>query len=206
MSQQPLILGIAGLARHGKDTIANHLVQHHGFTRLAYADAIRDMLELGLGIEPRYLTDDKETIIPWLGVTGRKLMQSLGTEWGRQQIRQDIWLVVIGQRIQALADETDRIVISDVRFDNEADWIRSQSRGHLWHVYRPGFLREGIDRSHPSETGVKPICDEPTLVNDTLDNLRQLIDIEINGLLEIDGYNYQPPRPPSAPITAHLEH
>jgi hypothetical protein len=206
MSQQPLILGIAGRARHGKDTIAAWLCAKHGFTRLAYADSLRDMLELGLGIEPRYLTDDKETVIPWLGVTGRHLMQSLGTEWGRQHIRADLWVIAIQQRIERLADDADRIVISDVRFTNEADWIRSHTRGHLWHVYRPGYLQEGMQHSHPSEAGIKPIRDEPTLINTTLDNLHRAIDIEIDALLEIDGYNYQPPRPPSAPITAHLEH
>ncbi len=42
-ARKALIIGLAGKARHDKDTVADYLVQHHGFVRLAYTDAIRDM-------------------------------------------------------------------------------------------------------------------------------------------------------------------
>lgn len=163
-SSSPLIIGLAGKARHGKDTVADYLVQHHGFVRLAYADAIRDMLECGLGIEPRYLTTDKEAFIPWLGVTGRHLMQTLGTEWGRSHVRPDLWRLLLARKIDALADDADRIVISDVRFRNEADWVRDALRGSLWHIYRPG-LAGGPSGDHASEAGITIYPGERYLIN-----------------------------------------
>ena len=39
-----MIIGLTGYARSGKDTVANYLVEHHGYTRVAFADAIRDAL------------------------------------------------------------------------------------------------------------------------------------------------------------------
>ncbi|GAA5785097.1 hypothetical protein [Chitiniphilus shinanonensis] len=35
------LIGLCGNKRAGKDTAADHLVRHHGFTRLAFADALR---------------------------------------------------------------------------------------------------------------------------------------------------------------------
>lgn len=163
-SSTPLVIGLAGKARHGKDTVADYLVVNHGFVRLAYADAIRDMLEIGLGIELRYLTTDKEAIIPWLGVTGRHLMQTLGTEWGRSHVRPDLWRLLLARKIDALADDGDRIVISDVRFRNEADWVRGVLRGHLWHVYRPGLIG-GPASDHASEAGITIYPGERYLIN-----------------------------------------
>lgn len=174
-----IIIGITGKSGHGKDTAANLLVARHGYTRLAYADALRDMLELGLGIEPRWLTTDKNQTIPWLGVSGRHLMQTLGTEWGRNQVTADLWRRVLQQRIERLAGETDRIVISDVRFQNEADWVRSV--GHLWHIVcvNPTAPLEGAAAEHASEAGIRPHTAERKLYNriPDLDMLANQIDL-----------------------------
>ena len=160
-----IIIGIAGKSGHGKDTAANLLVTRHGYTRIAYADALRHMLELGLGIEQRWLTTDKNQVIPWLGVTGRHLMQTLGTEWGRHLVCEDIWRRALINRIEGLSGVTDRIVISDVRFQNEADWVRSV--GQLWHIVcvNPTVPLEGAAADHISETGIRPHTNERLLYN-----------------------------------------
>jgi 50S ribosomal subunit-associated GTPase HflX len=39
-----MIIGLSGYAQVGKDTVANILVQHHGYKRVAFADKIRECL------------------------------------------------------------------------------------------------------------------------------------------------------------------
>ncbi len=39
-----MIIGLTGYAQSGKDTVANILVERYGFTRVAFADKIREFL------------------------------------------------------------------------------------------------------------------------------------------------------------------
>jgi hypothetical protein len=164
LKKDPTIIGIAGRARHGKDTLAGYLVRHHGFHQLAFADPIVDGIIAMLDVPVEYRTIRKEEVIPALGFSYRKAAQTLGTEWGRNLIDPDLWVKVMCNRIAEMADVNDRIVISDVRFENEAAWIRSVPDGHLWHVVRPDA--PAIDREHhASEFGVEPAFAEPVLMN-----------------------------------------
>ncbi len=136
----PLIVGITGRAGAGKDTLAEHLVARHGFVRYAFADPLKAMLEAlfaEVGIASAWMTDRelKERMIPQLGVSSREMLQRLGTEWGRQ-MRQDFWLKA-AEAVLGLpgAPVHDRIVITDVRFPNEAAWLRGHE-GVLWRVRR----------------------------------------------------------------------
>lgn len=162
----PIIIGLTGRARVGKDTLADYLCINHGFTRLAFADPLRDALELGLGIESHHLREDKEAIIPWLGVSGRQLLQTLGTEWGRDLIRPDIWILLMQRRLAALAEEGDRFVVSDVRFPNEAAWLRARPNARLWHIERPSVAPV---RAHSSEHGIDYQMGDAIIVNAILD-------------------------------------
>lgn len=51
------IIGLTGLAGVGKDTVADLLVTHCGFRKLAFADALRAEVAEGFGIDMRLLTD-----------------------------------------------------------------------------------------------------------------------------------------------------
>lgn len=134
MTRDPLLIGLTGLAGAGKDTVADRLCSAHGFERHAFAEPIRDMLTALLtsaGIDYDYLfeRDLKELPVPHLGVSGRRLMQTLGTEWGRM-VDPDLWVrhaaLSLGLHdLPRSAPIHDRIVITDVRFPNEAAWIES---------------------------------------------------------------------------------
>lgn len=177
----PLVIGLTGRARHGKDTVADYLCTHYDLTRLAFADPIRDMLELGLNISTQYSVDNKETTIPWIGASYRELAQTLGTEWGRAR-NPDLWLNVMKVKLVALADEFDAIVISDVRFQNEADWVRQI--GTLWHVHRPDAPRIGHP-NHSSEQGIDYDGDSDHILHNdgSLTALYQTIDRVFNQTL-----------------------
>lgn len=146
----PTLIGLAGCKGVGKDTAADHLVRNHGFVKIALADPLRDGLKAMLGLSDQRFDDRnlKEAQIDWLGASPRQLLQTLGTEWGRNYIARDLWLRVAARRIDALPPGA-HVVVSDIRFEDEAAWVRKQG-GQLWHI------RRDIQASdpHSSEQGI----------------------------------------------------
>ena len=147
------IIGLCGPAGSGKDTVRSLLEQHHDFAGLAFAEPIRGMLRelfASNGISEDFIDDRalKEAPIPALGTSYRHLAQTLGTEWGRQCMGADFWLNIAGAYLADLkAQGYERFVVSDVRFANEAAWVRAQG-GVVWRVERPGLASV---RAHVSE-------------------------------------------------------
>lgn len=166
MPQAPLI-GIAGRARSGKDTVANFIVAAIGGYRYSFADPIRAMLApLGVDMSDPYWQARKEEPIPALGVSPRRMMQTLGTEWGRQLINPDLWLIMAHQR---LLQSGPGMIIPDVRFDNEAAWIRKHG-GRIIHVVRPDT--KAVE-AHASEDGIEVQDTDARLFNSgTLEELQ----------------------------------
>lgn len=142
--KQVFVIGVTGKARGGKDTLARHIHKVLGKERAAktaFADPIKEMLKV-LGVEDidKYKTLEH----PLLGVTSRVMMQTLGTEWGRDTIGESIWIDIAKKH----GNGKEFLIISDVRFDNEAEYVREN--GFLIHVEGRG----GIDTDHNSESGI----------------------------------------------------
>ena len=181
----PTIIGLTGLAGAGKDTVRAILESDHGYIGLGFADPIRNMLRTlltdngfsELWMEERAL---KEQPIPTLGKSYRELAQTLGTEWGRATLGQDFWLRIAQAYIDQIRVQFRGAVefcISDVRFTNEAEWVRS-SGGVIWRVERPGTQAV---RGHVSEQGATTIKPDRTLINDgSIDDLAVLVNSIIN--------------------------
>ena len=172
------IIGLTGLAGSGKDSV-RAVLEQHGYSGIAFADTIRDMLRqlfTATGTSLEYMRDRalKEERIPNIGVSYRVLAQTLGTEWGRS-ISPDFWVNITGASIDAsLRDsfEPVQIVISDVRFPNEAAFIRERG-GQIWHVVRPGTQPV---RAHESEAHAITIPADYTILNSgTLEDLQATV-------------------------------
>lgn len=169
-----MLIGLAGAAGAGKGSVANVLVTGAGFVEIAFADPIYEAVAAITGISVEKLKDRriKEAVIPWLGKSPRELLQLLGTEFGRNMIRDSIWV----DRAMRTVDWHDSIgahtVITDVRFDNEAEAIRGRG-GVIWQVVRetPSCLAEDAAR-HASEAGIRPdLVDLVVSNNGTLEDL-----------------------------------
>lgn len=169
------IIGLTGRAGSGKDTAGQVLVRQLGFKRYAFADPIKKALNAMFGWHMRMWEDRewKEANLPGRTYSPRYLAQTLGTEWGRA-IDTEFWVHVTESLIHR--DAPSRVVITDVRFDNEAKWIQRQG-GLVIEILRPDAAPVN---QHASELGVHPNLIDFTIVNDG-----RLSDFESQVLLEI---------------------
>jgi hypothetical protein len=135
------LVGLSGFAQSGKTTAALYLEQKYGIPRKHIAEPLRAMLAVLMqanGMKSaeitRYLTGDlKEQVIPCLGVTSRYAQITIGTEWGRELISQDLWANTWASGIHA-----DESVMNDsVRFPNEEKPIHDKG-GFTIMIKRPG--------------------------------------------------------------------
>ena len=157
-------IGLVGYARSGKDTVADRLVRH-GFARIAFADPVRDVL---LGINP-LVTRDGLRLREAVAAQGwdaakrqypevRELLQGLG-EGVRTALGETVWVDHALRRLDAIRGP---VVVSDVRYPNEAYALRKRGFTLVW-VQRPGV---GPANSHASETGIPVERADTVLLND----------------------------------------
>ena len=157
----------------GKTTVADLLIEHQ---RASFAAplkrAVSTMLR-DLGIPGfRYVYENKEAIIPELGVSARHMMQTLGTEWGRACIHPDFWVMIARAETQRIITDGGSVVIDDVRFPNESAMIRDLG-GELWRIDRPGVTYDG---NHSSEGALNDITPDRVIINDgTITQLKEKV-------------------------------
>jgi hypothetical protein len=171
------LVALAGYAGVGKDACADFLAKKYGFFHVKFADQIKAMVGGLLGVPARRFEDRdwKESPIDWLGRSPRELLQTLGTEWGREMVHPDIWVRATIRRINYMT----RVVISDCRFDNEAAAVKAAG-GKVIQIIRPGY--DPVN-SHKSETALSPHLVDRVLVNDgTLDGLLWHLVWKLDGL------------------------
>lgn len=152
--------------KSGKGEAASVICSAFGYTELMFAQTLKDMTAALLGVDPLDLEDQKfkETEVPWIGggVTPRKLMQTLGTEWGRKTIDTNLW----AKKTLSKAALYDNVVIDDVRFENELYAIQDAG-GIVIRIKRP-MKRVGPEHEHISETALDHISDAE--FNHVIDN------------------------------------
>lgn len=163
---KPLRVGFGYEARVGKDTAATFLIgMYGGGVRLSFAQPLYDIQEF---VQERCgLPKEKD----------RRLLQILGTEWGRER-NPDIWVNILLAALDALPAHTN-VFITDVRFPNEIQALKS--RGFiLVNLVRPSAQRlaaftDGGSTQHASETALKGNRDwDLTIANEsTLDEFHR---------------------------------
>jgi hypothetical protein len=180
-----ILIGLTGAAGAGKNTIAELLVTEHGFDAISFAEPIYAGLSAMLDIDQEDLErrDAKETPIGWLGRSPRELLQELGTGWGRERVHADLWVRVMERRLTMLRRagvELNRLVITDVRFENEAAYVRA-GRGVIWQVVRG----PSTARAHVSEAGLAAHWIDQVIPNTgTPEDLRALVAFRVERLIE----------------------
>lgn len=135
-----MIIGIAGKKGSGKDMLGNYLIQKYGFKRYAFGDPVKEVCRNLFGFNDDQLYGNKKEQITELGITPREAFQKIGTDFGRKALHQlfpslnindgELWIylfhVFMEKNIGENGKHKRNYVITDVRFKNEADAIRSQ--------------------------------------------------------------------------------
>lgn len=171
------ILGITGPMGCGKSTIREMITGCIPTVQLSFADTLKRMVslmlaEMGHDSSHPYTQDGKATTIPELGCTVREMLQTIGTQWGRQCVHPDLWVIIAMHRAQSYGADRGTVVFDDVRFENEAAGIRNAG-GHIIHVVDRG----GVADAHESEQGISLTADDYVIENGgTLDETRAQVE------------------------------
>lgn len=167
---QPRVIGMAGYAGSGKNAAADAT----GGLVIGFADPLYAALAAMLGVSEEQLRARATKELPMAcGKSPRDLLRTLGTEWGRNLVREDLWVWRARQRIDAAGRQgIGLVVLADVRFPNEAAFIRDELGGEVWWVDRPGVEPGG----HVSDNSIRPLdCDRVLVNRGTLDDLRMAV-------------------------------
>lgn len=177
-----MIVALAGSAGAGKSTAAAYLEARYGFARVRFAGPLKAMVRAFLSeagtpateIERMVEGDRKQVSASELaGRSPRHVMQTLGTEWGRDLIHPDLWTMAWAAGARAALDRgAPGVVVEDCRFPNEVDAVRALG-GRVVRIIRPvGALTLDF---HPSEgqslavdatiANVGPLCDLHALLD-----------------------------------------
>jgi len=135
----PILVGVTGFKRAGKDTLAQVLIDEAGYERVAFADALKAEVADYLGITVSQLEEEKAR---W-----REILQFRGC--AVRAHNQNHWISIIAsdlikQGLGSAAVTGKRFVVTDVRFRNEAAWI------HAWRGTIIRVVRDGVVAADPS--------------------------------------------------------
>jgi hypothetical protein len=157
-----MIIGVCGFIGSGKDTIADYLVNLHGFRRESFANSLKDAVAQVFGWDRTMLEgrtkqsrEWRDQVDPWWAqrlnmpdLTPRLMLQLWGTEVCRRGFHDDIWIASLEHK---LLTSNDDVVISDCRFPNEIRAIRAAG-GRVVRVVR-GLEPEWYDAAESVNRG-----------------------------------------------------
>jgi len=190
-----IIIGLTGYKGSGKTSAAEVLVEDHGFTEVTFAGPLKRMVrnfnpivgwepdgscscgECGLQGSDIYLSDlynwgfdDEDIKMSIYGDVVRGYHERFGTEVMRAE-DPNYWIRQAARTIEAeFLQGTKGIVVSDIRFPNEAEFIYAYNRiGHtasVWNVMREEAIPEEGEPRHSSEAYAGRLDEGITIVND----------------------------------------
>lgn len=198
------IVGLAGFAQSGKDSVGKILTTKYGYKRLAFADALRKSLYNLNPVVTSRVDLQRQSFWEWLNgepsraniktvrvqdlvnelgwekakleyVEIRELLQRLGTESGREVHGQDCWTEIVRRKIEAEPEQD--FVITDVRFPNELTEVEAWG-GQVYKVLRPNVTSVNSHVSDKDLEGVDYVINN----NGTLEDLENLVAQIVDGL------------------------
>jgi len=178
----PQVVCISGKRGHGKSTLAQYLINVHGYQELTFAGPLKKGCQAIFGLSDQQVHDPvaKEIVDPFWKVTPREILQICGTELFRNRLSEllpscsSIWIRTLIRQLSSLPRDA-KVVITDCRFPDE--WKAMQSIGALMvRVVRPGYVADEKFASHTSETALDDYnlyTPDVLLYNDT--NIEDLV-------------------------------
>ena len=170
----PRVIGLySSVPQCGKTTIANWIRTSPKWRAVKFATPLKNMIRQLLrdfGTTPENIEHfvegegKHESLMQFGERTTRYLMQTLGTEWGRETIDSDIWVNAAMSQVLRLLDRGFNVVIDDMRFPNEYDGIKEIYETEVWRVERPSAR---VEEGHESEGQLDDHDFDLLILNDT---------------------------------------
>ena len=205
-----MIIALTGLSGSGKDEVAQmifyslsigskvktyqewldyHEKQYapYGLIR-QFSRKLKEICALTLSVDTYKFESQefKQTNVKDLGLdidmTVREYLQKVGTECFRNNIDKDFWIKCFAKEMQRFIDWKDTIVITDLRFENEVEYVKSIG-ATIIKIDRNSCIRY----NHPSETYIDSIkadylIDNNGTLDDLLESVKHIVkDLNING-------------------------
>ena len=180
---EPIVIGICGNGPGvGKSTVAEYLRDEYGYTIVKFAGPLKAMMR-SLLQEAGYSEgsiwsmvdgDGKDQPLPseMGGKTPRYLMQTLGTEWGRILVSDEVWVEVALEKIHRALNSGRNVVVDDMRFANELHALLGEvDQFHSLYIRRSGVR---VDKGHASEGGIREWHCDWQINNDS--SMHELLD------------------------------
>jgi hypothetical protein len=141
-----MIIGICGLIGSGKGTVADILIESHGFQKLSFADALKDGVAAMFGWPRHLLEGDTKESREWreqkdlfwsqeMGktISPRLVLQLVGTEAMRLGFFNGVWVSIVKQKL--INNPNTNWVLPDTRFPNEIEMLHNVG-AQVWRVRR----------------------------------------------------------------------
>lgn len=172
-----MLIGIIGSKQSGKSTFVSAVSKHYRVIEGSFAEPLKRIVSI-LGFEHKYLYDQefKEEVVPELGISAREMLQVLGTDIFRDKLLEflpnftlakngGIWVNLFKRKYEQIrkVDKNAVVIISDVRFLNEAETI-TEMGGVLIKIERPNIQKNNFS-SHSSEKLSSQISTEYNIEN-----------------------------------------
>ena len=178
-----MIIGLYGKIGSGKNTVAKILRDNFDFQMFSLADPIKDITSLLFGWDRDSLEGDtprdrewREEIDPYWSyklkrdISPRLVMQLIGTECFRDCIAENFWIENLAERVKNCRKN---VVISDIRFENELQFI-TRNKGFVWSIV--GNNHYTRDSEHSSEA--RNSSDWAEYTNETITNYGNLSELK----------------------------
>jgi hypothetical protein len=149
------VIGLAGVARSGKDTVANHLVKAHGYSKFSFSDALYREVSEAFGIKISWLHDPdlKEVPVSYLAlencsdgafiVAARKTLWDLATDGYEKLPRSPRWI------LQTWGTEYRRAQNPNYWIDRASDWFCAEMREIMPEFYKLKVVNTSV--RYPNE-------------------------------------------------------
>ena len=149
----PCVIGLYSPApQSGKSTVARFLAESYGYEIVPFAHTLKRMTRVfllsfyGEIATFAWMDANKDLVVfekAGHDITVRYLMQTLGTEWGRELLGRDVWVDLWRHSVS----DKLLVVADDMRFPNEFEAVHALG-GETWCV-----IRDSAERStaHTSE-------------------------------------------------------
>jgi len=171
-----IIIGLVGKKRSGKDTVAGFIKELYPMPEYivvnhAHADSLKGEIMEACGVSLQFIEQNKDVFRP--------MLQWWGTDFRRGLYSNNYWIDRLNKKI--VCSEADILVVTDVRFHNEAKNIKEMG-GYLLGISR---LTKGNIDYHPSETELETIhCDHIIKNDGSLTELKNLTSQAVANILQ----------------------